>query len=106
MGRTFKEVSEKAIQIKKEYSKIEPKEWEVEQVFMGFVKDVGDLSKLLMAEGGYRLIKGDNRNMISHELADVPFSVCVLADKLDIDLEKAFFKTMNDLEKQIKKNEN
>ena len=43
----------------------------------------------------------DLKKKIEHELADVLFSVCVLADKLDVDLEDSFARTMNQLEQRI-----
>lgn len=36
------------------------------------------------------------------KLADVLWCILVLSDKLDVDLEKAFFRTMKDLEKRLK----
>jgi len=103
MSRTIKEVCDRAIDIKKEYSKIEPKKWEVEQAFMGMVKDVGDLSELLMVEGGYRKSEKSNKELIEHELADVLYCLCILSNRLDIDLEESFFRTMQQLEEKLSK---
>lgn len=104
MSRTFEEISEKALNIKKEYSKIEPRKWEIDQAFMGLVKDVGDLSELLMINGGYRDRKGKNtKEQIEHELSDVLYCLCILANRLEIDLEESFFKNMNSLEEKLSK---
>lgn len=68
----------------------------------GFVGDVGDLSKLVMAKRGLRgPIDNDIDDKIAHELADCLWSVCVLAEKYDIDLEAAFLKTMKELDKRL-----
>ena len=46
----------------------------------------------------------DAESKLAHELADCLWSVIVLADVHNIDLEAAFLKTMDDLENHIKKN--
>ena len=68
----------------------------------GFVGDVGDLSKLIMAKRGLRGPTDDDIDeKIAHELADCLWSVCILADKYNINLEAAFSKTMNELEDRL-----
>ena len=67
---------------------------------LGFVGDVGDLMKLIIAESGVRDIP-DARQKLEHELADCLWSVLVLADAYGVDLEKAFTQTMDDLEGHI-----
>ena len=68
----------------------------------GFVGDVGDLSKLIMAKRGLRGGIGDDIDeKLAHELADCLWSVCVLADKYDVDLEAAFTKTMDELDERL-----
>lgn len=75
--------------------------WTNEELALGFVGDVGDLVKLVMAQNGRRKIP-DAQNRLAHELADCLWSVIVLAKAHDIDLERAFLETMNDLECHIK----
>jgi NTP pyrophosphatase (non-canonical NTP hydrolase) len=67
---------------------------------LGFVGDVGDLAKLVMAESGVRHIPGA-KEKLAHELADCLWSILVLADTFDVDLEQAFLQTMDDLEQHI-----
>lgn len=66
----------------------------------GFVGDVGDLMKLVMAKSGIRTI-ADTEQKLPHELADCLWSVLVLARLYDVDLEKAFLTTMDDLERRL-----
>lgn len=66
----------------------------------GFVGDVGDLMKLVMAKSGIRTI-ADTEHKLPHELADCLWSVLVLARLYDVDLEKAFLTTMDDLERRL-----
>ncbi len=66
------------------------KGWTREQVMQGFVGDVGDLMKLVMAKGGAREITGIDRRL-GHELADCLWSILVLARLYQVDLAKEFF---------------
>ncbi|HOU13281.1 MAG TPA: MazG nucleotide pyrophosphohydrolase domain-containing protein [Anaerolineae bacterium] len=67
---------------------------------LGFVGDVGDLVKLVMAQSGRRMIP-DAESKLAHELADCLWSIIVLADVHNVDLEKAFGQTMDDLENYL-----
>ncbi|MBI4652830.1 nucleotide pyrophosphohydrolase [Candidatus Kuenenbacteria bacterium] len=102
----LKNLSKRAVEIKKRYSKIEldkfGKEWTNTQIMQGFVGDVGDLMKLIMVKEGIREIE-DVDNKIAHELADCLFSILVLAQRFNIDIEQAFIKTMNELDERLKK---
>ena len=68
--------------------------WSTEDLALGFVGDVGDLAKLVMAVDGRREIP-DARERLGHELADCLWSVLVLADRYGVDLP-AEFATMTD----------
>lgn len=74
--------------------------WNEQQLMAGFVGDVGDLSKIIMAKHGLRAMDDINQKL-AHELSDCLWSVLVLASKYDIDLEKEFQKTMDDLDNRI-----
>ena len=74
--------------------------WSNEELALGFVGDVGDLAKLVMAANGRRIIP-DAEQKLAHELADCLWSVIVLANVHGIDLEQAFLHTMDDLEQWV-----
>jgi NTP pyrophosphatase (non-canonical NTP hydrolase) len=74
--------------------------WTREEFMLGFVGDVGDLAKLVMAEEGARTVQG-GRAELGHELADCLWSVLILAHKYDIDLPAEFSRTMAELEQAI-----
>lgn len=104
----IKELSNRAVEIKEAYHKLEiqryGKKWTTSQIMEGFVGDVGDLMKLIMAkDGGIREIDQIDEK-IKHELADCLYCVLVLADKLDVDIEREFIKTMDKLDKRINLN--
>ena len=74
--------------------------WTSEEIALGFVGDVGDLVKLIVAENGKRNIP-DSKQKIEHELADCLWSMIVIAQTHNIDLESAFMNTMEQLEAHL-----
>lgn len=97
-------ILERAIQIKQIYMESDGshygKVWAAEDIALGFVGDVGDLMKLVVAKRGLRDIE-DVDAKLSHELCDCLWSVLVLAHLYHIDLEVEFGKMMDDLERRI-----
>jgi len=57
-----------------------------------------------MAKEGIRDFDNVDKKL-SHELADCLWSICVIADKYNVDLEKSFIKTMDCLEEKIEAGE-
>ncbi|HEY2793185.1 MAG TPA: MazG nucleotide pyrophosphohydrolase domain-containing protein [Micromonosporaceae bacterium] len=74
--------------------------WEIRDYAMGFVGDVGDLQKLIMAKENLRSVD-DVDEKLAHELADCLWSVLVIAGNYGIDVEKAFDATMRSLTERI-----
>lgn len=72
------------------------REWTTAEVMSGFVVDVGDLTRLVMAATGARHVD-DLGVKLEHELADCLWSLLVLAKRLDVDLARAFEATMAEL---------
>jgi NTP pyrophosphatase (non-canonical NTP hydrolase) len=70
------------------------------ELAQGFVGDVGDLMKLLLAKDGRRP-GADVDAKLAHELADCLWSLLVLAEACDVDLEAAFLRTMSELEARL-----
>ena len=66
----------------------------------GFVGDVGDLSKIIMAKHGLREMDNVD-DKLAHELSDCLWSILVLADKFNVDLVSQFMATMDSLENKI-----
>lgn len=95
----------RSTEIRQKYDQLNAKNntsWEAEDFMSGFVGDVGDLSKLIMAKRGLRSdVDDDIDDKIAHELADCLWSVCVLADKYNVNLEAAFLKTMDELDERL-----
>lgn len=100
----FQSIVERAIAIRRLYEQRETQlygsAWTNEEIALGFVGDVGDLAKLIIAENGKRNIP-DSREKLEHELSDCLWSVIVLAHLHDIDLERSFLNTMEELQKRL-----
>ncbi len=102
----FKTLTDHALSIRGKYAKLEKaqygREWTGEELFLGFMKDVGDLAKLIQAKEGIRRVE-DIDTALGHELADCLWSIIVLADKYGVDLEASFIKTMDKLNTHLEK---
>lgn len=99
----FKEITDRAIEVRSKYDKLNAERgvsWNEQNVMSGFVGDVGDLSKIIMAKHGLRSMDNIDEKL-AHELSDCLWSVLVLADKYDIDLAAEFMKVMDSLDKRI-----
>jgi NTP pyrophosphatase (non-canonical NTP hydrolase) len=100
----IQEIQKRAVEIRNLYDDYNIKnfrsKWTRLQLAQGFVGDVGDLQKIVMAKDGLREMENIDEKL-AHELADCLWSVLVLADKYDVDIEKEFLNTMNVLEKRI-----
>ena len=100
----FQSIIDRAMAIRQQYEVKEKQlydsAWTSEEIALGFVGDVGDLAKLILAENGKRNI-ANSKEKLEHELADCLWSVIVLAHQYRVDLESSFVNTMNELEKHL-----
>jgi NTP pyrophosphatase (non-canonical NTP hydrolase) len=94
------QLSARALEIRERFAAAERnragRPWTREEVMQGFVGDVGDLMKLVMAKSGVRDVPDTDRKL-AHELSDCLWSVLVLARLYEVDLEKEFLRTMDEL---------
>ena len=97
----FRELAQRALAIRRQYAAFEQRRygraWTRQELALGFVGGVGDLVKLALAHEGVRAIP-DAAEKLAHELADCLWSLLVLADAYQVDLQQAFLRTMDDLE--------
>lgn len=102
----FDDLQKRAIDIRNKYDKLNQEKrgvtWNEQQLMAGFVGDVGDLSKIIMAKHGLRAMD-EVDSKLAHELSDCLWSVLVLASKYNINLSEEFLKTMNELDARIDK---
>jgi NTP pyrophosphatase (non-canonical NTP hydrolase) len=100
----FSALVERAQAIRDRYAEVEQarfgREWNSEELMLGFVKDVGDLALLVQAKEGVREVE-DADGALAHELADCLWSLLVLAGRYGVDLEGVFLDTMDELEARL-----
>jgi NTP pyrophosphatase (non-canonical NTP hydrolase) len=93
-----------ALKVKDLYDEMNLKQrartWTNEEFMLGFVGDVGDLAKLVMAQEGAREMPG-GLGALGHELADCLWSVLVLSHVYGIDLVGEFQHTISMLTTHI-----
>lgn len=96
----FQELVKRSKEVQRRFDRLRVnKRWGAAEIAQGFVGDVGDLLQLILARNGYRRLK-DLDKRTAHELADCLWAIILLADRLGIDLEKAFMKNMDELMKR------
>ncbi|MFH0857100.1 MAG: nucleotide pyrophosphohydrolase [bacterium] len=97
---------ERAMEIRGRYAQFEKnntgKEWNNIEKMAGFVGDIGDLQKIIMAKEGCRKDVANVDEKLAHELSDCLWCVLVLAREYGVDIGKEFMKTMDELEGRIK----
>lgn len=100
----FAQLITRAREVRAKYAAFQERQvgqrWTTAETAQGFVGDVGDLMKLVQAKSGIRPTEDLDRKL-AHELADCLWSILVIADEYGVDLEKAFLKTMNELEMKL-----
>ena len=103
---TFADATHRALRVARLYDRLDERQrgcvWTTEQLALGFVGDVGELAKLVMADAGTRDIEG-HRAKLGHELADCLWSVLVLAARSGVDLTREFESTMDELTAAIER---
>jgi len=97
----FQDIIDRGLTIRKLYEEKEKQlcgsVWTSEEIALGFVGDVGDLAKLVVAESGKRKME-NSKEKLEHEISDCLWSLIVLAHLHDVDVEKSFLKTMDELQ--------
>lgn len=97
---SFRDLEAKAPRLNELYDNLEAKKYgrarTTQELMLGFVEDVSDLAKLVQAESGVRSID-DHGARIGHELSDCPWSILVLAGKLEIDIEAGFVRNVEEI---------
>lgn len=80
------------------------KEWDRGEYVKALAADVGALVKYTMAKDGLRHVD-DIDQKLKHEIGDILSCLIIIAQKYNIDIEQAFFDTMDELEDRGKKQE-
>lgn len=107
MSRQLSELMQESLAIRDHYDELQTadghKKWTAADRMAGFIADVGDLSKLIMVKNGLRRGPQDIDTALAHELSDCLWSILVIADELNIDLEAAFAKWIGQMHERIER---
>ena len=100
----FRSIIDRGLEIRTRYEAKEKQlygsPWTAEEIALGFVGDVGDLAKLVLAENGRRNIE-NSKEKLEHELSDCLWSVIVIAHLHEVDLGASFMNTMDELQSNL-----
>jgi MazG nucleotide pyrophosphohydrolase domain. len=104
VSTTFEQIIERAMAVRVRYVAEERRrygrEWATKDLMLGFVRDVGNLARLVQAADGIRDVP-DFEDLLGHELSDCLWSVIVLASALGVDLEESFARTMDEIDERL-----
>ena len=102
---TLKQAGTRSATIRKLYHQLEEKNhgsrWSTQEDMVGFLFDVGELGRLLMAAEGRWVVKGEARPQLEAKLAECLWWLFVLSDRLGVDLNQAFLAKMKELETSL-----
>lgn len=103
---TYKQLVQIAKETRTLFEKYEKKSagkvWDNQQLFMGLVTDMGDLSKLILAKDGYRSLSGNVDKALRHELADCFWVLIILSEKYNINLPEALIEMNEEIKIKLK----
>lgn len=101
----FSGVVTRAMQIRQIYHELEKQNhgapWSSQEDMVGFVYDVGELGRMVMASEGRWVYPGDLKQDLGDKLSECLWWVFVLSGRLGIDLNTAFAGKMAELESSL-----
>lgn len=107
MSGQLSDLTQQSLAIRDHYNELQEadghKKWGAADRMAGFVGDVGALSKLVMVKDGLRRGPENIDEALEHELSDCLWSILVIADELNIDLETAFTKWIDQMHDRIER---
>jgi len=102
---TFAEAAERSIRVRKLYHQLEERHhgasWTRQEDMIGFLYDVGELGRLLMAAEGRWVAADDRPRQLEDKLSECFWWLFTLSDRLGIDPSEAFRAKMDGLETDL-----
>lgn len=88
----FEQLKERSLEIRKRYHELElahhGSEWTIEEDVLAFLTDAGLVGCNVMSQQG-RWPKGNTEEELKHKLGESIWWLAVLAERMNIDIEKA-----------------
>jgi hypothetical protein len=101
----FSKIIKRSIAIRESYHKLERQyhknEWSVEEDALAFLTDAGLVGRLTMSQQERWPKGGDTASELEHKLSECIWWLIVLAERMDIDIEKSLDGFLSKLEKQL-----
>jgi len=101
----FSNAVARSIQIRRLYNELEKRKhggpWTNSEDMIGFVHDVGELGRLVMAAEGRWIHEGDLTQDLGDKLAECMWWLLVLSHRLGIDINYAFSSKLAELESSL-----
>ena len=101
----FSEAVGRAIKIRKLYHELEESKhggpWTKQEDMIGFVSDVGELGRMVMAAEGRWIHHGDLPKDLGDKMAECLWWLFVLSERLGVDINAAFASKMTELENDL-----
>ena len=102
---TLRQASARATRIRQLYHQLEEKHhgsrWSKTEDMVGFLYDIGELGRMLMAADGRWVYPGNGGPQLEAKLAECLWWLFALSDRLNIDLNHAFLTKLGDLESSL-----
>jgi NTP pyrophosphatase (non-canonical NTP hydrolase) len=103
----FTAATARALHIRELYKQLEERlhgsAWTPQEMMLGYLYDIGELGRMVMAGEDRWLHEGDLPRELQDKLSECLWWVLVLADRLGVDITKAFITKMNDVDVQLTK---
>jgi NTP pyrophosphatase (non-canonical NTP hydrolase) len=101
----FSAAVERSLRIRELYNELEKRNhggaWTNQEDVIGFVYDVGELGRMVMAAEGRWIHQGDLAKDLGDKLAECLWWLLVLSKRLGIDMNSAFVSKMDELETSL-----
>lgn len=100
----FEQLKERSLKIRQRYHELElthhGSEWTVEEDALAFLTDAGLVGRHVMSQQG-RWPKANTEQELQHKIGESIWWLTVLAERMNIDIEKATEKFLSDTEKLL-----
>lgn len=100
----FEQLKERSLKIRKRYHELElmhhGSEWTIEEDALAFLTDAGLVGRHVMSQQG-RWPKANTEQELKHKIGESIWWLTVLAERMNIDIEKATEEFLSDTEKLL-----
>lgn len=100
----FEQLKKRSLKIRKRYHELElthhGSEWTIEEDALAFLTDAGLVGRHVMSQQG-RWLKANTEQELKHKIGESIWWLTVLAERMNIDIEKATEEFLSETEKLL-----